>query len=586
MLLIGIASQYYNDKIKDRVIDESQDAVEELQISSEMEAYLYRSFINAQYYLDEPYRATLEPGLQDSLTSIENIKRKVRIALQGLNNNLKRIERLLKNDGTANFTSPEARRRSMETVAQLKNGIRYYNSLMEQLLSYDQGEFQDAKALLTVTLEPYYRTKLLPLVERFRSQIRTNLDDQVVVLENRLTRYSNILLAATLVAFIISLILAYLLYRSITKPIYSLALAADEIGRGNLEKRIEVQSDDEIGHLARSFNRMAENLDKITFSKEYVDDILESMGDALIVTDREGNITKVNSETLNMLGYIPYELIEQPVETIFGHREGVRKEGIIDNIETHLKRKDGGLIPVNLSKSMIEDKEGVIQSRVYVASDITELKKSEKMIKESLEEKEILLAEIHHRVKNNLAVISGLLQMQRWETENEAAQEVLQDSQLRVKSIALVHEKLYQSVNLSSISFDHYVGELVEGINQTFNSSKTDIDFDIEVEPIVFSVSQAIPCSLLLNELVVNVHKHAFGDRKKGEVMIRLWRDERDVHLVVKDNGQGMQTMSDLSDQSLGMSLVNTLVEQLNGQIEIKNEEGTTFNITFELDES
>lgn len=588
LLLIGLASQYFNEKIKNRVVDESQAAFQISEISGEMEAYIYESFINAQYYLEEPYRATLEENLQDSLTSIESVKRRVGISLQGMNLAIKRIERLLNQENNINFTSEQARQDYKNTLGQLRKGIEFYNSLMQQLLNYERGNFDQARELLTVTLEPYYNNKLLPLVERFRSQIRANLSDQVGMLDDRLDRYSRILWIATLIAFVFSLVLAYLLYRSITKPIHSLVQATEEVGRGNLEKRIDVQSTDEIGQLGKSFNRMAENLNRITFTKEYVDNIIESMGDALIVTNKEGNIIKVNSATATMLGYRGRELIGEPLAEVFadgGQPElfSIDKFVVIENYETNFVRKNGKAFPVNLSKAVIKNADGSVQGLVYIASDITERKKQEKMIKESLEEKEILLAEIHHRVKNNLAVISGLLQMQRWETENSAAKNVLQDSQLRVKSIALVHEKLYQSENLSSIQFEQYVEELIKGINKTFSNSQTDISFHIDIEPIVFSINKAIPCSLLLNELIVNVHKHAFDHVDKGEVRITLWKENSHVRLVVKDNGKGLKELSGdkAKASSLGMSLIQTLVSQLEGDIDFYNDDGATFDITF-----
>jgi PAS domain S-box-containing protein len=592
LLIIGLASQYFNSKVKNRVVDESRGAVKLLEISGEMEAYLYRSFIDAQYYLDQPYRTTVEKDLQDSPISPQNVKRKIRIALQGLNLNLKKIDRLLKSDEYTQATSEKTQVKDSTTVVRLNNRMAFYNSLMEQMLDYDESNFQEAKKLLAITIDPYYRSKLLPIVQRFRNQIGTNLDKQVVMLNNRLTRYSNILTLATILAFVFSLILAFLLYRSITKPLHSLAQAAEEIGRGNLDKRIRVKTDDVIGNLGRSFNRMAENLDKTTFSKEYVDDILKSMGDALIVTDKQKNITKINAAALKMLEYKEDELINKSLSEVFIDNSAVAgingtANAVIENLETHFKKKDEELVPVNLSKTIISNKNGRIQSLVYVAGDITEFKKSERLIKESLEEKEILLSEIHHRVKNNLAVISGLLQMQRWESKDEAAREVLQDSQLRVKSIALVHEKLYQSSNLSNIDFERYINELIEGINQTFNNSETHINFNVDVEPLLLSINQAIPCSLLINELVVNIHKHAFNGISEGEVGVKLWKEGKDVHLIVRDNGKGLHELpGDSSEQSLGMSLVHTLAAQIDGEVQAYNEEGAVFEIIFKLEES
>jgi PAS domain S-box-containing protein len=473
-------------------------------------------------------------------------------------------------------------------IAQLKENISSYNSLVKQLLNYDKKNFSDAKKLLNVTIVPYYNSTLLPLVKSFRNQIRADQEQQVAFLNHQLDIYGHILAIVTLVAFVFSLLLAYLLYKSITNPLYLLAKGAEEIGQGNLEERIEINGNDEIGMLGRSFNRMAENLSKITFSKEYVDDIIESMGDALIVTDEQAAITRVNSTTLNLLGYRPKELNNQPVNIIFGEDNAellsTESYATFKNYETQFKQRNGEIFPVSLSKAMIHNNDGTVQGLVFVASDISERRESERMIKKSLAEKEVLLAEIHHRVKNNLAVISGLLQMQQWQTEQQSARDVLQDSQLRVKSIALIHEKLYQTENLADIAFDQYVNDLIKEINQTFSNAEKNIIFDIDVEPITFSLDQAITCSLLLNELVVNAHKHAFKELKQGKVTVKLWKEGQQGVLIVKDNGQGLPLNNE--KKTLGMTLISTLVKQLEGELEAYNEDGAVFKISFELEQS
>ncbi len=586
LLFIGIASQYFNNKIKNKVIEKNQKAIEELEISDTISSYLNQSFINMQYYLNGSHAFGLKQAFQDSLVHTRNARRNVQIALQGLNINLHKITHLLQRTKYIDYTSLETGDRNKSQLAALKKDILTYNSLIKELFSYDKKRLGDAKKMLNVTVEPYYNNTLLPLFRSFRNQVRTSQQQQIALLNHQLNRYSHILAIVTLLAFIFLVLLAYLLYKSITDPIYLLARGAEEIGQGNLKERIEISSNDEIGMLGNAFNHMAENLSKITFSKEYVDDIIESMRDALIVTDEQAAVTKVNSATLKLLGYRPEELISHSVHIIFeeDHTELISTEGLstFENYETQFKKKDGEAFPVSLSKAMIHNNDGTVQGLVFVASDITARRKSEQMIKKSLKEKEVLLAEIHHRVKNNLAVISGLLQMQQWQTDQQSARDVLQDSQLRVKSIALVHEKLYQSENLSDIAFDHYVNDLIKEINQTFSHAEKDITFDIDVEPITFSLDQAITCSLLLNELVVNAHKHAFKGLKQGKVTVKLWQEGHQGILIVKDNGVGLPP--DNKKKSLGMTLINTLAGQLNGEIETYNEDGAVFRITFKIE--
>lgn len=591
LLVIGGVSQYFNNKIKNQVIDESRGAVKELEVSGQLESYLYQSLVNTQYYLDEPFRETLNSNQRESTLSIEKIKSNVRASLQGINRSLREVENLLKDDQSSQLLTQQAKDSSLVILDELQNRVVFYNSLIEQSLGYEEGNFQDGKEFFVVTIEPFFRNSLLPLVEQFRSQIRMNLDQQVAQLNGRLNTYSNILLFATLIAFLFSIVLAYMLYKSITTPIQSLVDGTQEIGRGNLEKRIDIKTDDEIGQLGSSFNRMAENLNKITFSKKYVDDVIESMGDALIVTDEQANIKKVNTATTKLLGYSFDELIGQPLSLILTERDqdtlmSLDEQEKMDNYETRFIQKSGTHLPVSLSKAFIHNNDGSIQGIVCVASDITERKKSEELIRNSLKEKEILLAEIHHRVKNNLAVISGLLQMQIWETDNEAAVGVLQDSQMRVKSIALIHEKLYQSDNLSNIAFDKYIDELLSGIEKTYGSSDVGVNFETNIDPVIFNINQAIPCSLLLNELVVNAYKRAFKNSTEGTIFVNLRNNKGKVELEVKDDGVGFVESDDIdSESTLGMSLVNTLVEQLKGEMKSYNDDDTSFKVTFELDE-
>lgn len=589
LLAIGGASQYFNDQIKDQVIDESKGAVQELQVSARLESYLFQSLVNTQYYLDEPFRETLSINQRESTLSVEKIRENVRASIQGIQNSLNYMEAILKSDENSLLLTEKAQKNSLHILEELRTRVLFYNSLIQQAISYKEGNFEDGKEFFVVTIEPFFRNNLLPLVEQFRSQIRTNLDNQVGQLNAKLNTYSNILLLATTIAFIFALGLAFMLYRSIASPIQLLVEGTQEIGRGNLEKRIEIDSNDELGQLGMSFNRMAENLNKITFSKEYVDDVIESMGDALIVTDENAHITKVNTRATMLLGYSVDELTGTPLATILADKDkknllSLDDISIKDNYETSFILKNGKRVPVSLSKAFIHNNDGSIQGIVCVASDITKRKEAEQVIQNSLREKEILLAEIHHRVKNNLAVISGLLQMQIWEAENETVEGVLKDSQMRVKSIALVHEKLYQSEDLSHIEFDKYINELLEGIEQTYRHEDTDVRFETDIEPVIININQAIPCSLLLNELVVNAYKHAFVNSSKGLIYIQLKRDDSMIELLVKDDGVGLDdSIKSSGSSSLGMSLINTLVKQLNGKIESHNDGGALFRLTFEL---
>ena len=220
---------------------------------------------------------------------------------------------------------------------------------------------------------------------------------------------------------------------------------------------------------------------------------------------------------------------------------------------------------------------------IYV--DISERKQAEEHIKKSLKEKEVLLAEIHHRVKNNLAVITGLLELQSYNTSSEKATNVLRTSQMRVNSIALIHEKLYQNEDLSEISFDVYLKELIDVIVSTLKSAETDVSLNINAEAIKLTINQAIPCGLILNELITNTYKHAFPDREEGSITIELDEENGQVTMCVKDDGVGISNEECLENPtSLGFKLIKTLTKQLEGKSQFENRNtGTEFTLTFEL---
>jgi PAS domain S-box-containing protein len=223
-------------------------------------------------------------------------------------------------------------------------------------------------------------------------------------------------------------------------------------------------------------------------------------------------------------------------------------------------------------------------ARLYeqAQQEITERKRAEEQIKASLKEKEVLLKEIHHRVKNNLQVISSLLYLQSKNIKDKGTLAVFQESQNRVKSMTLVHERLYQSQDLARVDFAEYVRSLANHLFRSYGINTNVIQLKINTNDVFLGVDTAIPCGLILNELVSNVLKHAFPDGKEGEVRIELRADEGQLTLVVSDNGVGFPQDLDFRDTgSLGLQLVNTLVEQIEGTIELDRDVGTAFKITF-----
>ncbi|MFB2879806.1 histidine kinase dimerization/phosphoacceptor domain -containing protein [Floridanema aerugineum] len=223
------------------------------------------------------------------------------------------------------------------------------------------------------------------------------------------------------------------------------------------------------------------------------------------------------------------------------------------------------------------------QAAVAVGIDITEQKQAEQQLKTSLREKEVLLKEIHHRVKNNLQVISSLLKLQSEFTKDREVISLLSDSYNRVRSMALIHEKLYQSQGIAQIDAADYIKSLVYNLVSSHTPISERINLDIQVEPIFFDLDTAIPCGLIINELICNTLKYAFPEGAIGKIYLRLsLLKNQFILLEVADNGIGLPADFDIEmSESLGLQLVNNLTNQLEGNIEIDLQCGTFFRITF-----
>ncbi len=217
-------------------------------------------------------------------------------------------------------------------------------------------------------------------------------------------------------------------------------------------------------------------------------------------------------------------------------------------------------------------------------TDITQQKKAEQYTKATLQEKEILLAEIHHRVKNNMAVISGLIGLQSNYVEDEKAKELFEESRNRIHSMALIHDKLYQHETFAKIDFCAYINDLVNHIKTSYNYSDTKIKFEIICNDILLDIKNAVPCGLILNELISNAYKHAFREREEGEIKIVCTKMGDKFTMMVADDGVGYNAEAALKkSNSLGLTLINALVEQVGGKLNTTHHSGTAYYISFEV---
>jgi PAS domain S-box-containing protein len=320
--------------------------------------------------------------------------------------------------------------------------------------------------------------------------------------------------------------------------------------------------------------------------------IVASSHDAIIGISLDGTILNWNSGAERVFGYTATEARGQPYNFLLppdrlGEMgellERLKRGERIEQYETARVRKDDKQIDVSLTLSPVKDASGRTTAASIVVRDVTEHKAAEEQIRSSLKEKEVLLKEIHHRVKNNLQIISSLLNLQSGYIQDARALEVFKEGQSRVRSMALIHEKLYQSKDLARVDFSEYVRNLTAYLFRSYEMNSGRVGLTIQAEDVMLAVDAAIPCGLIINELVSNSLKHAFAGGRSGEISITLRpENEGRLTLVVADNGGGLPADLDpRNSSSLGLQLVNTLARQLGGSIEITNGSGAEFKITF-----
>lgn len=321
--------------------------------------------------------------------------------------------------------------------------------------------------------------------------------------------------------------------------------------------------------------------------------MIETSPDAIITVDLKGFITSTNEEAFRQTLYSREEIIGKhftklnlfkiaDIPTCFRLFTEILKGESLSSYELKLARKDGTPYWCEVRAALLK-KDGKPSRILIVSKDITERRDAEIQLKSSLKEKEILLKEIHHRVKNNMQIISSLLNLQAVQAKDPTLSGLLQESKNRVRSMALIHEKLYRSLDLAHIDFSEYIRTLTESLFKTFR--KKGVSYSVESKDAYLDIDKAIPCGLILNELITNTLKHAFPDGRTGKVSISFSiSDDRQAVLSVNDNGIGFPPGLDCrSTSTLGLQLVNDLTSQLGGSVVLSREKGAAFIITFQL---
>jgi two-component sensor histidine kinase len=226
---------------------------------------------------------------------------------------------------------------------------------------------------------------------------------------------------------------------------------------------------------------------------------------------------------------------------------------------------------------------GLVKEISCMAFVVTERRRIREEVTKSLKEKETLLKEVHHRVKNNLQLISSIMSLQSSYVKEEGTLDILTECQNRIRSMSYIHDSLYLNKNLDSIDLQHYISGLCRNLIQSYSINPEKIELHLTIDDIQLSLDQAIPCGLIVNELVSNALKYAFPDGKNGALEILFKQKDERLALMISDNGVGMGEHIRLEDmQSLGLQLVFTLIEQLDGAVEYSSHRGTKYLITFE----
>jgi PAS domain S-box-containing protein len=321
--------------------------------------------------------------------------------------------------------------------------------------------------------------------------------------------------------------------------------------------------------------------------------IVDSSEDAIIGLSLAGGIQSWNAGAERLYGYTSAEVVGQPSTMLVPAGqpqdggellERVRAGERLTGHEAMRQRKDGTMIDVSVSFSPIRDEVGAVAGVSAIARDITASKEADRKLKASLREKEALIKEVHHRVKNNLQVISSLLNLEAGRITEGAAAAAFRASQSRVRSIALFHESVYRSPDLTQVDMGRYLEDLLQALRSTYGSLGGGVTADFAAEGVVLGADLAIPLGLLANELVTNAYKHAFpGGRGRIDVSLHQRGDE--VTLVVSDDGVGLPADIDITKtESVGLSLVCSLAEQIGAIVEVtRGDGGARFSVTCKL---
>ncbi|MDZ7682957.1 MAG: PAS domain S-box protein [Fodinibius sp.] len=333
--------------------------------------------------------------------------------------------------------------------------------------------------------------------------------------------------------------------------------------------------------------------EKLRKSEELFRNLFLKAPASIVMVGPDNKVKNVNESFEELFGYSEDELKGRDIDEVLvpeeEYEDAPKMPGenyMMDsfNKETRRLTKEGKPVDVFVAGIPVHvDGQPVAGFGMYI--DITDQKRYEEEIYSSLKEKHVLLKEIHHRVKNNLAVVSGLLQLQMYETDDPMIKDTLRESESRIQTMALIHEKLYNSQNLARISCKSYIQDLVDTIRDTISTDK-DITVHTQIADVELNINKAVPFALLVNEVVTNSFKHAFEGKEEGQISIRMEREDNDLRVHISDNGIGLpDEFAPSNSDTLGMTLINNFLKQLEADWEIDADNGTYVDLEFSVED-
>ncbi len=328
------------------------------------------------------------------------------------------------------------------------------------------------------------------------------------------------------------------------------------------------------------------------YAEEMIRLAVEASPNGMVMADHNGIVVMANTATEQLFGYTRHELIGHSIDMLIPQSHRAHHPELRNNYlknpnarpmghgrDLYGQHKNGKEFPVEVGLNPIS----TLQGTMVLASviDITERKHHEEQLKAALKEKDLLLAEIHHRVKNNLQIIDSLLGMQSDRSLNDVAIAVLKESQNRVKSMAMIHQILYESSDFSHVDFTSVIESLISNLSASYALDSSRIQVTIDADHVLLPINTSIPLGLILNELCTNAMKYAFIEHRSGSIHIRLkYMENNKLQIIVSDDGIGIPDELDINNaSSLGLQLVMLLSEQISAELSIRRKNPTSFSI-------